>query len=251
MVHNPTYRVIAILVAVSNHQDGYTLSELTRQTNIPVGTISPILRTLLDHRLLELDTATNKYTIGIQSYFIGSSFTSKNSVLDLIRQEMISLAGDCNETCQLGILKDGQVFYLLKVEGQEHIRVVSEVGGSLPAYTTALGKAILSRYSDDELEQIYADGLTALTSRTITNMEVLKQQLNTIRKTGFASEEGESGEHTSCIGVPIYQNQQVVAGLSVVFPSFRKSDEKSEIIELSLLKYKKNIEKILIDHNLL
>ncbi len=251
MTHNPTYRVISILQAISNHQGGFTLSELTKETNIPLGTISPILKTLLDYRFLELDRSTNKYTIGIQSYYIGTSFVSKNSTLDLIRQEMNSLSNDCNETCQLGILKKGQVFYLLKVEGQEPIRIVSEVGGSLPAYTTALGKAILSRYTEEEIEQIYSEGLIPLTSKTITDMNVLKKQLRDITGTGFATENGESGEHTSCIAVPIYQNHEVVAGLSVVFPSFRKTQEKKELIKKSLLKYKNNIEKILIDHNLL
>ncbi|GAB6087199.1 IclR family transcriptional regulator [Alkaliphilus crotonatoxidans] len=251
MVHNPTYRVISILQAISNHPGGFTLSELTKKTDIPLGTISPILKTLLDFRFLELDRTTNKYTIGIQAYYIGSSFTSKNSTLDLIRQEMNSLSNDCNETCQLGILKEGQVFYLLKVEGQEPIRVVSEVGRSLPAYSTALGKAILSRHTEEELDLIYPEGLLPLTSRTITDMNVLKGQLQDVRINGFATEDGESGEHTSCIAVPICENREVVAGLSVVFPSFRKTEEKKELIKKSLLKYKNNIEKILIDHNLL
>ncbi len=251
MVHNPTYRVISILQAISNHQEGFTLSELTKKTGIPLGTISPILKTLLNYRFLELDRSTNKYTIGIQSYYVGSSFISKNSTLDLIRQEMNSLSNNCNETCQLGILKGGQVFYLLKVEGQEAIRIVSEVGGSLPAYTTALGKVILSRYTEEELEQIYTEGLTPLTSRTITDINILKKQLKDVRISGFATEKGESGEHTSCIAVPICQNHEVVAGLSVVFPSFRGTEEKKELIKKLLLKYKNNIEKILIDHNLI
>ncbi|RAK06953.1 IclR family transcriptional regulator [Halanaerobium saccharolyticum] len=251
MVHNPTYRVISILQAVSNHQDGFTLSELTKETDIPLGTISPILKTLLDYRFLELDSSTNKYTIGIQSYYIGSSFVSKNSTLDLIRQEMNSLSNDCNETCQLGILKKGQVFYLIKVEGQEPIRIVSEVGKSLPAYTTALGKAILSRYTETELEELYPDGLKALTSNTITDMGILKDQLKDVKATGFAIENGESGEHTSCIAVPIHQNHEIVAGLSVVYPSFRETKEKRDFIKAALLKYKNNIEKILVEHNLI
>ncbi|SFL94891.1 IclR family transcriptional regulator [Halanaerobium salsuginis] len=251
MVHNPTYRVISILQAVSNHQDGFTLSELTKETDIPLGTISPILKTLLDYRFLELDSSTNKYTIGIQSYYIGSSFVSKNSTLDLIRQEMNSLSNDCNETCQLGILKKGQVFYLIKVEGQEPIRIVSEVGKTLPAYTTALGKAILSRYTETELESLYPAGLKALTSNTITDMELLKKQLKDVKATGFAIENGESGEDTSCIAVPICQNHEIVAGLSVVYPSFRETKEKQDFIKTALLKYKSNIEKILVEHNLI
>ncbi len=249
--HKPTYRVISILEKISNHQDGYTLSELTKLTDIPVGTISPILKTLVQYRLLEFDASTNRYMIGIQAYYYGSAFTSRNSTLEWIRKEMQEMSRECNETCQLGILKEGQIFYLVKVEGQEPIRVVSEVGKMLPAYTTALGKAILSKYDDSSVKQFYADGLTALTENTITDIDVLCAQLDEIRATGFATEEGESGAHTSCVAVPIMQDGEIVAGLSVVFPSFRKTPEKCQEVKACLLSHKKNIEKLLINHNLL
>lgn len=237
--------------AVSTHPEGYTLSELTKVTGIPVGTISPILRTLVDYRFLEFNYETKEYTVGIQSYYIGSSFTSKNSTLALIRTELISLSEVCRETCQLGILKEGQVFYLLKVEGQEHIRVVSEVGGSLPAYATALGKAILSSQDDKAIDTLYGGKMQALTPKTITNLKVLKEQLQEVRESGFAREHGESSEHTACIAVPICQNQEVVAALSVVYPTFRETEESSHVIEEALMKYKYNIEKILVDHILI
>lgn len=250
-MHNPTYRVISILEAVSNNPIGYTLSELTKITGIPVGTISPILKTLLKCRLLEFDHSNNKYTIGINSYYIGLSFSSKNSILDLVRQEMKVLSEECTETCQLGILKKGQIFYLLKVEGKDPIRLISEVGGTLPAYATGLGKAILSKYSDEEIDEMYSDGLTSLTTNTIEDIDVLKNQLNEIRVSGFARECGESTDYSTCIAVPIFQNGDIVAGLSVVYPIFRDSEEKKRLIETSLVQCKSNIEKILLGHNLL
>lgn len=250
-MHKPTYRVIKILDIISNHQEKYTLSELTRLTDIPIGTISPIVKTLVESRLLEFDPTTNKYGIGIEAYYIGSSYVSKNSVLELIREEMTALSETCGETCQLGILKEGQVFYLLKVEGQEPIRVVSQVGGRLPAYATALGKAILAYHDEDELNTLYQDGLKSLTPFTVTDLDVLKRQLAQVRQAGFSTEDRESNEHTSCIGVPIFQNQKIAAGLSVVYPSFTDNPEKTEVIKAALLKYKMNIEKILRDRNLL
>lgn len=251
MIHKPTHRVISILQTVSNHEGEFTLSEISKETGIPLGTISPILKTLLQYKLLEIDSLTNKYSIGIESYYIGSSFISKNSTLDLIHEEMSSLTNECNETSQLGILKEGQVFYILKIEGQEHVRVVSEVGRSLPAYATALGKAILSRYTKEEIEQLYPEGLTSLTPNTITDINILQKELRDIKESGFATENGESNNHTSCIAVPIVQNNEIITSLSIVFPNFRKTKEKTDAIKELLLKYKSRIEKILINNNLL
>lgn len=251
MIHKPTYRVISILQTISNNEGEFILSEIAKKTNIPLSTISPILKTLLRYKLIDIDSSTNKYSMGIESYYIGSAFTSKNSTLDLIRAEMDSLSNECNETSQLGILREGQVFYLLKIEGQEHIRIVSEVGGSLPAYSTALGKAILSRYSEEEIDQMYAGALTQLTSKTITDINILKLQLSDVKKNGFASENSESSEYTSCIAVPILQNNEIIASLSIVIPSFRETKEKNDTNKMLLFKYKSRIEKILINNKLI
>lgn len=250
MVHKPTHRVISILQEISDESEGYTLSELTKRTGIPVGTISPILKTLLSYKFLELNPGTNKYTTGVNLFYIGSSFVSRNTALELVREEMHLLSAACKETCQFGILKGGQVFYLIKVEGKESIRIVSEVGGALPAYATALGKAILSNYSDEELEAMYGDGMKALTPNTVTDLPELIEQLHGVKKTGFALENEESNDQICCIGVPINQNNKVVAGLSVVFPVFRKTVEKEEEIKALLIRHKRNIEKILINYNL-
>lgn len=248
--HNPTFRVITILQYISDKPEGYTLSELTKLTGIPVGTISPILKTLLHHKFLEIHPETNRYKIGIYSFYIGASFVSRNTTLELIRKEMQRLSETCNETSQFGILKGGQIFYLIKVESQETIRVVSEVGGSLPAYATALGKALLSGCTEEQISEMYADGLKPITENTITSMDELLGQIEMIKQTGVASEEGESGLHTSCLGVPIMQDNKVVAGLSVVFPSFRNTPEKAQEALAMLQHHKSNIEKILMNYRL-
>lgn len=250
-MHMPTYRVTSILNALSNSQEGYTLSELTRKTGILTGTISPILKTLLEEGFLEMAPTGNRYKIGMQAYYIGLAFSKGSTTLELVRKEMEKLSKECNETCQMGILREGEVFYLLKVEGNESIRVVSEVGGSLPAYATGLGKAILSKYEESELKTFYPEGLKALTANTVTDMEELNRQIEAIKSSGFSYEEGESGEHTACIGTAICQNGEIVAGLSVVFPIFRKSEEKAQTIRQALIKCKTNIEKILVNNSLI
>lgn len=251
MDHNPTWRVIKILEVISNNPEGYTLSELAKLTEIPFSTLSPIVKTLLHHKFLELKYETSTYTIGIQSYFIGSSFISRNSALELIRKEMDSLANESGETCQLGILENDQVFYLLKVEGQASIRVVSEVGGSMPAHTTALGKAILAFMEKDKVANLYENkDLVKITDKTITDKDVLLEQIQQIQKSEFAYEHGENTENLACIAIPIFQDNVIVAAISVAYPLFRETKEKMQQIEELLVKYKNNIEKVLLTYNL-
>ncbi len=251
-MHNPTLRVINILDEVSNSTNGCTLSELSKKLSIPLGTISPIIKTLLNNKLLEFDYETNRYYIGVKSYYIGSAFVSKNTALEMIRQEMNQLSIATGETCQLGMLKSDKVFYLIKLEGKESIRVVSEVGGSLPAYATALGKVLMANTDESEIKEAFSDiKFEKLTENTISDLNTLNKQIEEIKKSGFAFERGESNENTACIAVPIYQQNKCVAAISVAYPIFRETDLKINEWKQTLLFYKKNIEKILLIHSLL
>lgn len=250
MTHMPTFRVISVLNTLAGTQEGYTLSEITRRTGIITGTLSPILKTMLEEGFLEMTSTGNRYKIGIQAYYIGLAFSSGSSTLELVRKEMEVLSRACGETCQLGFLKGGEVYYLIKVEGNEAVRVVSDVGGSLPAYATALGKAILSQFSETELRALYPEGLKPLTPYTVVDMQELNQQMEEIRQSGFSYEAGESGEYTSCIGTGIRQGEDIIAGLSVVYPTFRKSEERMRMMEAALIRCREHIEKIVMNGTL-
>ncbi|ECO2923085.1 IclR family transcriptional regulator, partial [Campylobacter jejuni] len=60
-----------------------------------------------------------------------------------------------NQTCQMGILKDGNVLYLEKIDANNTVQLKSFIGTSYPAYATSLGKALLSNKNKKELEKLY------------------------------------------------------------------------------------------------
>lgn len=250
-MHNPTYRVLKIFQVISENKSGYTLSELSKLTDIPFSTLSPIVKTMHEMKYLELNYETSRYTIGIQAYYVGASYITKNSALELVRKELEGLSQETHETCQMGVLEQDQIFYVLKIEGNDSIRVVSEVGGSLPAYSTALGKALLASESDEQLRLLFDQKeLVSLTDNTITNKDELINELDKIRNSGFATEHGESNPSANCVALTIEKNGQAVAALSVAYPSFKESEEKVEQIKELLSKYKTNIEKVVMTHNL-
>ena len=89
-------------------------------------------------------------------------------------------------------LKNGDVYYLKKVETPLHSRTVTVEGRSLPAYATGVGKALLADYQLPQLKALYYDGLYPLTEHTITDFRLLADQLAEIRASGFAYECEES-----------------------------------------------------------
>ncbi len=114
----------------------------------------------------------------------------------------------CHETCHLGSLKNGDVYYLKKVETPLRSRTVTVEGRSLPAYATGVGKALLADYQLPQLKALYYDGLYPLTEHTITDFRQLADQLAEIRASGFAYECEESTRGIRCIGVPLRKKRQ-------------------------------------------
>jgi DNA-binding IclR family transcriptional regulator len=107
------------------------------------------------------------------------------------------------------------------------------VGYRLPAYCTAVGKAILAFTPADELERLLAGvELRAWSRNTITDKQLLKADLQGVRRCGYALDNEEIFEGLCCVGAPIRDHtHQAVAALSIAGPSVQLGPDRiAEII---------------------
>ncbi|PRR70589.1 IclR family transcriptional regulator [Clostridium thermopalmarium] len=243
--HRPTSRVLDILELLAFSSGGYTLTEIASAINAPKSSIFPVIHTLLQRKFITIDKQTSKYTIGINTFAVGSSYLENLNVLNFITEEMQLIVDKCLETCQLGVLDKDKVLYIAKVDSPEPIRLISSVGKKLPAYCTALGKALLCDCSLSELLALYPNGLEPYTENTITDFNVLYGQLCDIKKTNIAMDIQEVTDQIQCISVPIRKDKQVVLALGVSIPAYRATSEKFELLERLLLQSKTKIEVLL------
>jgi len=230
-LHKPTLRVLDIIELVSKTQSGYKLSEIAKQIGVPVSTLYPIVHTMKDKKYLSYDEKSQVYSMGLRVFEMGTNFVNSSNSFEGVRKALHEIVMQCRETCHFGILDEGDVLYLAKVDSEETIRMHSSIGKRMPAYGTAIGKALLCDYSLEQLTQLYPDGCRKLTKNTITDLNILYNQLVTIRQTGYAYENEESNEMITCIASPIYKNEKVAAALSVAIPIFRFSEEKKVLVE--------------------
>ncbi len=243
--HKPTLRVIHILEALREQPEGMTLTEISKNCDMPKGSISPIIHTLAACKFLRYDELAGKYSIGIRCYEIGNEYISQMNVSDEIREITKEIVGKCNETSHFAILDGSDVVYLIKQDSSEAIRMVSSIGKRIPAYSTAIGKALLSGYTNEAVHALYPQGLEKFTEKTITDIDILCSQLEEIRQTKIAYESEESSMNITCIAVPIEKNGEVVAALSVSIPIFRATEAKKEQIREVLLTGKQKIETLI------
>ena len=243
--HKPTSRVLDILELLATSAEGMTLTEIAEGINAPKSTLSPIIRQLLERRFLYCSKYSLKYSIGISTFLVGSTYTANLDILHFIKEEMKHIVDVSGEICQLGIRDQDKVLYLAKEDSALAIRLVSYVGKRLPLYCTALGKSLLSNTSLDEVVKLYPEGLKFITPNTLTDFRALEQELLETQKTGISIDNEEVTEQIYCIATPLYKGDEIVAGLSVSTPTFRLDQEKIEQIKSLLLQARKKIETFL------
>lgn len=243
--HKPTLRVINVLEAIASSRHGATLSEIAKIVNCPRSTLTPILKTLVDTGYLLCDETALRYSIGRQAHIIGNVYQHSGDILDLIKDQMETMAALCNENVHLGILDGKEVMYLQKVTGSKPLQLISSVGKKLPAYATALGKAMLYDHTPEDLQSLFPKQLPPLTEKTIPTISELYRDIHKDPILGFTYEEEEITKYARCIAMPLRINGQIVAALSISFIVFDATAEHVKEIKDILLRFGTIIQKLM------
>lgn len=236
-LHNAVSRALETLQFLASSTEPKTLNDICTHLDAPKTSMNPIIYTLLEKNFIQhADSDSGRtYTIGPASYIVGCGYLERFDILRYIRGMMEEIVRQCSETCYFATLHESNVFYILKVDSPEKIRMASSVGTYFPAYATSLGKAMLIGHTKDEIQALYPDGFKALTEKTITNVDDFMKELDLTAKRGYAVDEEESYLYVRCRAVPIMLDGKPVAGLSISTPAFRLDEEKEKLI-LKLLK---------------
>lgn len=244
--HRTTERILDVLeVLAQNNKEGLYFTDISRELNIPKGSLHPLLSTLCHRKYIVFNKNNQKYYIGESLFALGRCYVNDSNILNQINEVMESLSQEVNVTCFMGVLSGNKVFYLLKKNAPGSLQVTAVPGYRLPAYCTGLGKAMIADKEIDDLKVLYPDGLRPITEHTVTDFDKLYEQLLNIRKTGFSYEREESSTHIQCVAKAIKINNQTVAGISVAFPVFMDSETEINQIKKSLQKYGILIEEII------
>ena len=99
-------------------------------------------------------------------------------------------------------------------------------------HCTAVGKAILSTLPEEEVRHILkVKGMVGFTPKTITDPDVMIEQLREIRKTGIAIEAEENEVGILCLGTPIFDySGRAIGAISVSGPANRLKEKGIERI---------------------
>jgi DNA-binding IclR family transcriptional regulator len=225
-----TIEVLELLAAREN--EPVRIRELCEAMTAPRSSVYALLRTLTDLGWVRTDASRSLYGIGIRALLAGTTYLDTDPLLRLVKPLLEDLGRRIGETVHYGRLDGADIVYL----ATEDRRTWSRVGRRLPAYATSLGKAVLSHYDPDQLQNHLPGELMALTPQTIVETDALLEDLHSSRLRGFAVDDEENTPGLRCFGVAVAFNgvaldatvldNTVTDALSCSVPLERLTDER-------------------------
>lgn len=226
-------RAIEVLEVLAREQQGLSLAELTRRTETPKSTLFRILVTLQKRGCVSMDEDSKKYELGLKLWELGSAYMDQSDLDSAAVPYMKELAETCEESVFLGMLDEGEVVYVRRMESPRSVMVVRKLGHRAPAYCTATGEAMLAFMPEERRMQILeAMELKAYNPKTNTDRGELRRRMEQVREEGVAVVDGEYNPKLLCISAPVLDDAgRVRAAITVAMLSTEASSERIEHVK--------------------
>ncbi|MBZ9714999.1 IclR family transcriptional regulator [Deinococcus multiflagellatus] len=209
------------------------LSAVARAAGLSASTASRLLDTLRQQGYADWDEASGLYRVGLRAFQVGSAFTAARSLVGAAEAEMRALVAELNESANLAVLRPLgggrlEAAYVHQVQGPQLVRMFTQPGSGAPLHASGVGKVLLASRPDDEVRAALGTGsLSAYTPHTLTDPAAVLDELEKVRRDGYALDEQERELGVRCVAVPVYgAGGEVWAALSVSAPTARLSPEQ-------------------------
>lgn len=192
------------------------ITEVAEEVKLHKSVVHRLLATMKSHQLLNQDPNTGKYEIGPRAFELGSVYMD-NSLFNEGKRFLPELAEKVGETAHLAILQQGSVLYLVNQLSPKPFLLTAPIGVRNPVNVTALGKALVAWKPEEEvIDLLHTYGMVTVTANSIRTVSAFLEELEKVRKNGYAVDDEENGLGQRCVAAPLRdQTGDVVAAISV------------------------------------
>lgn len=219
-------RAFEILEVLCKEKEPQSLASLHRSLDLSKTTLARILNTLELGGYVERDSSLQKYSLGMKFLHYSYAVSERLTVKQIAAPILSRIRDSCMETVYIYILHGHNRICVHCLQGKSSVRVMVYIGQVSPLYAGATGKAILAYFSEAELEKYFNEvELKPLTPSTITNRDLLEQDLKRIQQRGYAISIGEKDSGAISVSAPIWDKDgKVTSALSIAAPLDRQQE---------------------------
>jgi DNA-binding IclR family transcriptional regulator len=220
-------RAFAILEEVARHREGLGLADLSKLVGLHNSTAFHLARTLVSLGYLRQEKDSKRYRIGRPLFALAASALDEIEMVNVATPVLEELSRETGESSHFAVRMGDAIVVIARTSGTGAFQLTDRVGVVRPAHCTALGKVILASLRPDQLQRFLARvELTPSTDKSITDVTVLLREIEDVRSTGIAFDDGEFNAEVRCIAVPVMDfTGQVIGALGTSGPVWRMSNQ--------------------------
>lgn len=226
-VEVPALRKGLLVLELLAQHGSLTMADIQQRGQLNKTMTFRLLRALGEHGYVEHDEVSHRYSLGLKLLELGGAVTASLNLASVSQPLLNHLRVTFRETVNLGVLRDDHILYVAIAESSRPgLLMASYVGNRNHLHSTAIGKVILAFLRDDDRHEILAGyPMPPLTSRTITELTLLYDELDLTHRQGYAVDNEENEIGARCVAVPILNSQgHPLAGISISGPISRIDD---------------------------
>jgi DNA-binding IclR family transcriptional regulator len=232
---------LRILSLLSEQRPVLRVGEVCRELDLPKASVSRLLKTLSEARLLERDDRDQSYAAGGRVLEIAGLYLARHNLLDLVRPAVDALVRDFGFTGHAGIVSGPERVLLLAQQGSYALQHTGSVAERKPAFDSIIGRAILARLDDAQaLAQLDLGRERGLRAE-MSDQEV-KAELAGIRTSRIARSSSLITTGISSIGAAVADpGRNEVMGFCLSFPTIAADPAVQDRIAASVTHHAKAI----------
>jgi DNA-binding IclR family transcriptional regulator len=142
---------LSILGLLSRDRTVLRVGEVSRELGMPKASVSRSLQALAGSGLLEREPDGPGYVVGPRSIALSSLFLERRPLMPRVERAVDALVAEFGFTGFVSVLAGSEIVLVRVKQGSHPLRYVREVGTRLPSWRTAMGFALLSLLSDDDI----------------------------------------------------------------------------------------------------
>jgi IclR family pca regulon transcriptional regulator len=223
----PEYRVEAlakglrILSLFTEQRPTWRVSDIAPAVGMPLPTVYRVVMTLSAEGYLD-KLPNGDYRPGVRVLTLGSAALRGLDLVEIAAPRLQALAEATGETVNLAVLTGDRVLYLVRLRNSDLVTANIQVGSTLPAVHTSIGKLLLAQLDDKELRaRVTTESFAGSHGPNAKlSLDELRGELTKIRKDGWATQDEELAFGLRSVAAPVRDaSGRVVAGANLAVPS--------------------------------
>jgi IclR family KDG regulon transcriptional repressor len=223
-------RAFGIMEEIARHRDGIGLAELSKRVGLHNSTTFHLVKTMVSLGYVRQLKDSKKYRIGRPLFALAASALDEVEMTSLATPVLAALSQETGEGTQFAVRSGDAVVILAHMSGPGAFQLKDRVGGLRPAHCTAIGKMMLSSLSAEQFERFLSRAeLKPNTPKSIVKADLLRREIENVRRAGMAIDDGEFDSELRCLALPVRDfSGQIIGAIGLSGPLWRVSPDVLE-----------------------